>query len=311
MTVRQFDKAGEIISWSAPSGVHIDTLRAAAIDADIDPALFKDMRPSNAFRRAMHAMEENRIIRQTRGDAKWLYFQLTHEALISGEFHYSKETELKVAKDSGAVICDERDLEAFAQNLVDQQMDHRYANDITRMIQKLFESNGDLISIRPAGGCYFVPEQHTGLCDKVERFLQSIGGDASRWEQFASERNKQNAAAAIRDQINGMIAEYKTYVTDLDLSNQSKANRAAKRIADIRLKLECYRGVLSDYSKDIETAVASASSDLQRYVAGDLPLPVSPPAVLPPEPVSEPDEEEDDDESDPVTDALAALAALS
>ena len=41
------------------------------------------------------------------------------------------------------------------------------------MIQRLFDRHADLFRIRDQGGCYFVPAEHIGFVDKVEKFVAS------------------------------------------------------------------------------------------------------------------------------------------
>lgn len=109
---------GEIVSWTSPRSVTIDELRKAMVDANIDESLARDMRPSNAFRRAIKDMEEHRVIRQTLNDNEYLHFQFTSEYLRGGEFHYSKEAELMLHKSTGVVSCSNNELREMAQRMV-------------------------------------------------------------------------------------------------------------------------------------------------------------------------------------------------
>jgi len=264
----QLKGIGEIVSWTSPKSVSIDDLRNGLTKAGLDPDMAKDLKPANAFRRAIHDLEQNRVIRQTLNADGKVHFQFTHEVLSGGEFHYNKEAKLTVDKASGRVDCTDPQLRIRAQLCLDHETKKRSASDVTRIVQKLFETNGDLFPLRDAGGVYFVPEMHTAICDCVEALMTAIGGHFRRWEMNASERNNQNAAVAIRDAINGMIEKYKKYADTLSSDDPKVLAKGMKKIQHIRTKLEVYRNVLAGYDSDIEKAVDAVTVDLQTFANG-------------------------------------------
>lgn len=259
---------GEIVSWTSPRSVTIDELRKAMVDANIDESLARDMRPSNAFRRAIKDMEEHRVIRQTLNDNEYLHFQFTSEYLRGGEFHYSKEAELMLHKSTGVVSCSNNELREMAQRMVNEQTDKRSASDITRIVQKLFEDNGDLFPLRDAGGVYFVPQEHLTLCEKVEKLLNAIGGAMKRWEMNTSPRNSDNAAVAVRDSLKKMIHEYETYSNSLSSDDPDVMAKGMKRINVIRMKMNAYKDLLSGYANDVDKALNAVTVDLTNIASG-------------------------------------------
>lgn len=259
---------GEIVSWTSPRHVHINDLRSAMRLAGIDEEMAKDMAPSNAFRRAIHKLEENRVIRQTLNEKDSVYFQFTSEHLSNGEFHYAKECDVRLDKTNGVVHCTNSGLEYLAQQLVNEEINTRGAADITRIIQKLFNDCGDLFPLREAGGVYFVPENYKPLCESVEVMLNTIGGGMKRWEMGDSARNNENAAVAIKEAIEGMIKEYEGYAEDLDAEDSRKMAKAVGKINTIRMKLDAYRGILDAHSHDIDSAIEKVTTDLNRIATG-------------------------------------------
>jgi hypothetical protein len=260
---------GEIVSWTSPKSIDIDTLRDGMLRAGLDPDTAKDMKPANAFRRAIHDLEDNRVIRQTLNADDKIHFQFTSEILNGGEFHYNKEADLTVDKNNGVVECNSWELQARAQTLLNEQVKTRSASDVTRIIKRLFEDGGDMFPLRDAGGVYFVPEVHTAICDCMEILMTAIGGNFRRWEMNSSPRNNKNAAVAIRDAIQGMIADYAKYAETLSSDDTKVLAKGMKKIQVIRTKLNAYRDVLSGYESDIEKTLATVTVDLQAFASGD------------------------------------------
>jgi len=264
----QLKGIGEIVSWTSPKSVHINDLRKAMEKAGLDPDDAKDMKPANAFRRAIHDLEQNRVIRQTLNADGKIHFQFTKEVLSGGEFHYSKEASLSVDKSTGFVNCNDVALRIHAQSLLNEQAKTRTASDVTRIIQRLFDNGGDLFPLRDAGGVYFVPEIHTAICDCVEMLMKRIGGHFRRWEMNSSPRNNENAAVAIRDAITGMIKEYQKYADTLSSDDPKVLAKGMKKIKLIRTKLDVYRTVLAGYDSDIEDALEAVTVDLKAFASG-------------------------------------------
>jgi hypothetical protein len=266
MAAIKLEGIGEIVSWTAPKVVSFMDLKNAVNGSGLDDKIVRDMCPANAFRRAIHHLEENRVIRKVLDADDKLHFQFTEEFLSGGEFHYRKECDLVLDKKSGVVFCTDSLLQAQAQGLVDIHIDTRTRSDVTRIVQKLFHDNGDLFPVRDAGGVYFVPERHAELSDRVEKMLMLIGGHFKRIDMANTERNEKNAAVMVRDSIHGMIADYRTYAEKLKSDDPKVMSKGMKRITEIRIKLDAYRDVLSGFDTSIESALAGITQDLVKMV---------------------------------------------
>src|SRR3954454_11077624 len=79
------------------------------------------------------------------------------------------------------VSCDLPGLATLAQGALDECIASRNGGDLTRCLQRLFERNADLFPIRERGGCYFVPEVHSALVDRVGSLLRALGGSLRRF----------------------------------------------------------------------------------------------------------------------------------
>jgi hypothetical protein len=93
------------------------------------------------------------------------------------------ETKVTLAKASGTVSVSNGDtqLEGFAQQLINHNIQHRKTGDVTTLVQKMFSTRGDIFSIREQGGAYFVPAELRGFTEQVEKFVEEIGGEMSRF----------------------------------------------------------------------------------------------------------------------------------
>lgn len=272
---KKLNGLGEIVTWTSPKSVPLGDLRTAMIDSEIDPELVKDMHPSNAFRRALHQLEENRVIRQTKNQDGELHFQFTQEYMSGGEFHYRKETDVMLDKKTGIVRCDDYAIEKHAQQLIDEQSQHRTGSDVTVIVKRLFERNGDLFPLRESGGVYFVPDRHIDLSDKVEKMLQLIGGDLNRWEMESTPRNTANAAVAVRDELQRMIEDYTKYSLNLKSDDPNVMSKGMTKINEIRMKMNAYSGLLSSYAGKINSALDAVTRDLSQIAGMPVANPIS------------------------------------
>jgi len=172
---------GEIITWKIPRVAisHADLI-TGLMASDLDCDVAKEIAPRNAFARACSKLDNERIIRKVAEDHATISFQFTREALEEGKFSYHFESLLFLNKYSGGITSENLELEQLAKEEFGRCLEERTANDVTRLVQRLFERHADLFSIRDQGGVYFVPEIHHDFIAKVERFVRNIGGSLSQ-----------------------------------------------------------------------------------------------------------------------------------
>ena len=268
MNFKLTSQIGEIVSWVAPHSVAFGTLQAAMTHCNLPQSLALDMRPSNAWRRAVHHLTENRVIRETYSDEDVIRFQFTSEYLDITEFKYTKECDLSLDKKSGIVTCTDYGVEQRAQHLINTEMQKRNANDVTRIIQKLFRQASDLIPIRQQGGVYFVPESASDVPDRVAHFLRQIGGSIQRFEISGDGKSGESVATSIRDVIYKMVDEAHESVTLLstltDEDNDRQQEKTLANISAAQAKLDAYRDLLQDYTTDVEDALSQVRDGLQK-----------------------------------------------
>ena len=262
----QQEMLGEIITWKI-HGVaisHADLL-AGLMASDLDCDVAKELAPRNAFARACSKLDSERIIRKVAEDHATITFQFTREALEEGKFSYHFESLIFLNKHSGKITSENLELEQLAKEEFDRCMEARTANDVTRLVQRLFERHADLFSIRDQGGVYFVPEVHHDFIAKVEAFVKNIGGSLQRFPIPAgSPQGDRAVQEAVTHGLQGIIEEHLEAVQKFgEDTRPDTLRRAEEKVRATKMKLEGYSFYLDKKREDLEASLQQASELLQ------------------------------------------------
>lgn len=264
---------GEIITWKPPKETKFEDLRLALSSAGLDEKIVREMLPRNAFARAAKKLEESRVIDKVSEDANEIKFQFTkmHLDKSRGVIDYQLETFLSVDKNTGNVRCAEASLEVEAERLLREQIAVRNASDVSKVIQKVFETSGDLFPIRDQGGVYFVPAKHIAIVEQVQTVMKDIGGILRRYEIGETGGNAGNVALDIASRMQEMIAEFTAKVEGFDgnLTDRYQEKRL-EEITGLRLKLEAYQSLLGDWAEGIGKQLLKAGNVLSKKMTGEL-----------------------------------------
>jgi hypothetical protein len=141
----------------------------------------------------------------------------------------------------------------------------RTANDVTRLVQRLFERHADLFSIRDQGGVYFVPEVHHDFIAKVERFVRSIGGSLQRFPIPAgSPQGDRGVQEAVAHGLQAIIDEHLQAVQKFgEDTRPDTLRRAEEKVRATKLKIEGYSFYLDKKREDLEASLQQASELLR------------------------------------------------
>jgi len=274
---------GEVISWTC-HGVTVPhaTLVEALTDAGLDPAVARELAPKHAFTRACKRLADQRIIRQVADNATTIQFQFTHESRSDDHFEYTLETMLTLDKRTGSVTCELPGLATLAQEELDRCIRVRTGSDVTRIIQKLFDHHADLFSIRPQGGCYFVPNRHAEFVDKVQFFLGRINGQVLRFPVPAgTTEGDRSVKDAVASGLSALIEEHRQAVAQFGEDTRGDTlKRAADKIRTTRLKVEGYAELLAEEKARLDQAVIAAQEELRTKVAELTATPATPVAAV-------------------------------
>ena len=261
---------GEVIAWACPgvSVTHTDLVRAIE-DAGLDPGVARELAPRHAFSRACKKLSDQRIIRPVAEDQTTVTFQFTQESRSDDKFEYTLETMLTLDKQTGGVTCALPGLATMAQEELDRCIAARTGGDVTRVVQKLFERQADLFPIRPQGGTYFVPHRHAAFVNRIQDFLNRVGGRLLRFPVPAgTDEGDRSVTQAVADGLAAVVADHRAAVAQFGADTRADTlERAAEKIRSTKFKLGAYAEYLSGERERLDRAVADAERELRAKVA--------------------------------------------
>jgi hypothetical protein len=262
---------GQIVTWRVPAQVSIDTLRAAITAAGLDSDMAGDLHPQHVLSRALRDMKAGRVIAKLqRIDDDHVRFQITRQHVDAAGASYQREAMVTMNTTTRAVSADDADIERQARALVDEHTAKRLTNDVSRLIQRIYDAQrADLIAIREQGGAYFVPDEHRALVDATRTLLGAIGGKLQSFAvRLGCSDTAESVASALADHLTGMVDELREQCAGLTTDARADViNRRTARIAELRRRLENYSGLLGAYTGSISTAIADTERELLAKIA--------------------------------------------
>jgi hypothetical protein len=165
---------------------------------------------------------------------------------------------------TGKVSCPVKSLEKAAQSKLDDSIEARTSSDVTKMIQRLFDLEADLFPVRDQGGVYFVPDRFSAFTEKVDHFINKLGGRLSRFPVPADTRQGDRSTQdAVANGLATIITEHETAIDDFGLDTRHDTlERAAERIKATRVKIEAYASYLEDRKEELLDALTEANRKL-------------------------------------------------
>jgi hypothetical protein len=272
------DLLGELVSWGGSGGVTHAAVVQALKDCGLDEKVAKEIMPKHAFTRAAKKMADEKIIEPVSEDKDYVRFQFTGKFLDGvgddREIKYRKENVVVLDKVTGKIECRDKDLEQLAQRELDRSMAVRTTSDITQMVQKLFDGNGDLFPVRDQGGVYFVPEQFRDFTDRVNEFVKKTGGKMVRFPVPKNVKgSNESVGDIVEDGLKRVVNDLRTAIKEFNSKTQHRTfEQVAERIKHARFKGESYSAYLAGRKKELDDDLAEADRELQasvRQVAKD------------------------------------------
>lgn len=266
------DCLGHFVTWSTRRIGRLlrTTLADKLVDAGLDPSFAKELSRDCAFTRGCKMLSENRVIDRLDGvQTDTVTFQFTKKQLEGGQFAHWHEALIHLDKITGAITCpDKPGLGEMAQRRFDKALIERNTSDVTRLIQRMFAKNADMMPIiKEEGRSYFVPAEHTEFLLKVRTFVRSIGGrfvalpiggggdDADYTTEEVSE--------TVADYITGMIGELAVTVDNWDAKTRlSTFTRKNDEYQSIRFKMRAYSTYLKGNLAKVEHCLDAAQKQM-------------------------------------------------
>lgn len=262
---------GQIVTWRVPSKVSLDDLRNALTAAALDPDLAGDLHPQHVLSRALRDMKQGRVIAKLqRIDDDHVRFQITRQHVDGAGASYQREAMVQMNINTRAIVADDPAIEKQATELVNEHTAKRLTNDVSRLIQRVYDTHrADLIAIREQGGAYFVPDEHKALVDSTRTLLASIGGKLQSFAvRLGCADTAESVAGALADHLTAMVTELRESCAALNTDSRADViNRRTGRIAELRRRLDCYKGLLGAYTGSIDTAIADTEKELLARIA--------------------------------------------
>lgn len=260
--------AGELVTWNTPEATEKKALLDALEKTGLNVELAVGLKPKTAFRRACSKLNGSRIVRKLEELPEQTRFQFTREEKRD-RFEYEFEDEVKLEKSAGRVYCSDPVKENEIQLQVDHYLTTYLGSDVSKIISRIFDSEGDVFPIKDRSGCYFVPKVHLGICDKVELFLKEIGGVLVRYTIANSEHSIKHVRTAVKDGLSRLLQEYRdaieAYTED---TRADTVSRAIERIQAAKVKVEAYSEYLSGEREDLLLEAEALKEELIRRLEG-------------------------------------------
>jgi len=255
---------GEIITWDIRVGqVPVGKIREALEDANLGASTLQDLRLRSVFNRAMNKLKAGRLIDEVEREGDIIKFQLTRKEKREGCIDHNYDCIINLNAETGEITCPEdEELAKKAADLLDDVAEHRSSGDLSRLVQRLFESRADLFSINPRKGvAYFVPHVHKDFSDNVKQFFTAVGGVLERFPVPDDGEGNASVAGAIDYGLADMGRELEQAIREWDdTTRESTKKKAAKKIEDLRFKHECYSEYLGAKQTDAEQQLAALTS---------------------------------------------------
>lgn len=257
---------GEIVTWDLRSAqVSYDLVKKSLVDSGLDESLAAELTPRSAFTRACRDLKKDRAIDKLRLENGVATFQFTHKAFTGSLIEFDFECAVELDTDTGKITCDANpELEKEAADLISVAMATRNAQDITRIVQKLFHNNADLYAIHRRGFAYFVPEEHRDFTNQVEKFLARLGGNLAR---FPVPKGTQSGNASVRDAVQlgltALLDELNESVSQWgDTTKKKTMEKAQERLDQLLYKVDAYSEYLGAEQERLKQAMTQAKTDL-------------------------------------------------
>lgn len=262
---------GEVVTWDLRStDVSFAEVQAALLDAGLNPDDATELSPRSAFGRACKHLKEERTIDKLAydKDAREYNFQFTRKTVEENRVEFDYECVVSVEAETGAVKCPERpDLEQKARELLQHALKTRNAQDVTRLVQKLFQNHADLYPINPRKGvAYFVPEVHREFTAKVDDFLKRLGGCLMR---FPVPKGTPEGNASVKEAVQSGLATLLGELTEAvegwdDTTRTSTMDKAVSKWEAIQYKTEAYAEYLGSEQEKLLERLKEAKEELVR-----------------------------------------------
>lgn len=269
---------GEVVTWDLDKALTTySAVRDSLAAAGLEPDEAKELKPRAAFSRACKDLKQDRTIDKLKiSDEGLEKFQFTRkETSATGTIDFDYECVVELDCENGDVACPENpEMARRAQELLGHAMQMRNAQDITRLVQRLFEKNADLYPINPRKGvAYFVPDAHRPFTARVEEFLKRLGGKLCRFPvPRGTPEGNASVKEAVQSGLSSLLAELDEKVKGWDeTTRKSTMERALEEYQAVAYKVDAYAEYLESEQEGLRQKLAEAKQKLASKITESFP----------------------------------------
>lgn len=263
-SAKDYPVIGHMVWWSLRKVVlHQQTFAEHLRTCGFSDSFARTHNYRTAFIRALREMERGRVIRKIDETESLIRYQFTAESKTDtgadSELAYTKETIIVINKFiyhenqdfSAAIVMGDPDIKTRVVDLFNQAITEYNSGDLSRYIQRIFETQADLVSLRDQGSLYFVPIGFHDVLLRVKQLCELIGGIQFEVVPMLDvESARTIVSSAIDDETSDsfikLAAEIEVALrSDKEITTAWASNRIDK-VRALKSRVEMYLSVLGE-----------------------------------------------------------------
>lgn len=263
-----FDILGYIAWWNVRNvDLTRDELVTRLQNCGLSEAFARVHNYRSAFIRALKDMEAQRIIRKVEENTAKLVYQFTAENLLdeAGDdgirLQYDPETVVVIDKDKyrktqvfAECVTSRADIKDRVVDLFNDKKERYNSSDMTRIVQRIFNSRADFVALREQGGVYFIPAEFVGVLQSVSNLVNSVGNSNFQYMPLPNVENSRAAvSAAINDEMHVDLTKLDEEIDEMINGKEVSDNwceHRVRKIQNLKERVERYSELLDTKAKN-------------------------------------------------------------
>jgi hypothetical protein len=247
------------------SATHIAKVRSAAQSAGLDAESIRDIRPRNAFIRAMRDLQKAGIIEEgTDGvlrdkfcdDDESVVFQFSRKYVESQGVTYQKEAVIRFIKNPGLIECSNPEYKALAEDLYVKAHGVYSVTDLNAYVARVIKSECHRVPLKD--GVYFISHQHGGLLEKLKKFYAELNFTLHVFSVGHGGTHPKDIFKAVLRDLQNQMQSTTDEIGTLKAGNDLTPKIAKNRLKELRKQLDQYKEIAGALRVDLDTMLVQA-----------------------------------------------------
>lgn len=246
-------------------------VREAAAKAGIPEELVREIKPRNAFIRAMRELKKQGVIAlhgsdkilsdKFCDDESTVSFQLSRTYVESQGVRYDSAAVINFSKLNHQITCSNSDIKKLAEDLHVKVAEVYLTTDLHMLVKRFLEDNGaKRIPLRD--GVYFIPFQYKELAEKIKSFFSAL--NLSFFTLQATDSEKSDIISLTVKSMCDTVEEVKKEIEELKAKGELTSRIAQNRIKQLQADLVGFQEIAASLNERTLDLVAAAGE------AGDI-----------------------------------------